>query len=348
MAHPGLLLGLFLVLLGLGLLLAWPRFGLVARLRRTAQLTERVHLEDALKHLYHLESRRSPFSIAAMAGVLELSRHRALSVVERLTDLHLATFAGDRLVLTEAGRAYALRILRTHRLWERYLADRTGLAPAEWHEEAERKEHDLSREAAETLAARIGHPVYDPHGDPIPTAAGELPPVVGVPLSRLDPGVRGVVTHLEDEPQAIFDALVRAGMALGQEIEVVASGPRDLEVLVDGMPRRLSALQAGNVTVTPGEGVEHDKRWHRTLADLEVGEEAAVAGIAAGCQGTQRRRLLDLGVVPGTVVRAEMRSAAGDPVAYRIRGALIALRRQQAEWVGVAESPRSDALPGAA
>ena len=60
------------------------------------------------------------------------------------------------------------------------------------------------------------------------------------------------------------------------------------------------------------------------------------------------RTLLDLGVVPGTVVRAEMRSAAGDPVAYRIRGALIALRRGQAEWVGVAEHPRSDAMPGAA
>jgi DtxR family Mn-dependent transcriptional regulator len=70
-----------------------------------------------------------------------------------------------------------------------------------------------------------------------------------------------------------------------------------------------------------------------TLADLAPGEVGRVLDLSPACRGPQRRRLLDLGVVKGTEITAEMVSAAGDPVAYLIRGALIALRRGQAEWV---------------
>ena len=76
-----------------------------------------------------------------------------------------------------------------------------------------------------------------------------------------------------------------------------------------------------------------------TLSALEPGESARVVGIAEVCQGPQRRRLLDLGVVPGTRITAELRSASGDPVAYEMRGALIALRREQAEWIRVRREP---------
>jgi Fe2+ transport system protein FeoA len=72
-----------------------------------------------------------------------------------------------------------------------------------------------------------------------------------------------------------------------------------------------------------------------TLADLEAGESARVIRIAASCTGSQRRRLLDLGVVRGTEIRSEFGSTSGDPVAYRIRGALIALRRSQARTVEI-------------
>jgi DtxR family Mn-dependent transcriptional regulator len=76
-----------------------------------------------------------------------------------------------------------------------------------------------------------------------------------------------------------------------------------------------------------------------TLDQLAVNESAAVVGISPACRGPQRRRLLDLGVVPGTEIRAVMRSAAGDPIAYDIRGALIALRHEQAEWIRVRRAP---------
>jgi DtxR family Mn-dependent transcriptional regulator len=78
------------------------------------------------------------------------------------------------------------------------------------------------------------------------------------------------------------------------------------------------------------------------VADLPVGATARVVRLTPDCRGPQRRRLLDLGVVPGTAITAEMRSAAGDPIAYRIRGALIALRHQQARWIAI----ESDDRPG--
>jgi len=68
-----------------------------------------------------------------------------------------------------------------------------------------------------------------------------------------------------------------------------------------------------------------------SLADLQPGQSGTV--IELHSQGLDRRRMMDLGIVPGTTVVAEMRSPLGDPVAYRVRGALVALRREQAELV---------------
>jgi DtxR family Mn-dependent transcriptional regulator len=73
----------------------------------------------------------------------------------------------------------------------------------------------------------------------------------------------------------------------------------------------------------------------RTLLDLEPGRVGRVLDLSPACRGSQRRRLLDLGVVKGTEIVPELVSAGGDPVAYRIRGALIALRREQAEWIRI-------------
>jgi DtxR family Mn-dependent transcriptional regulator len=97
----------------------------------------------------------------------------------------------------------------------------------------------------------------------------------------------------------------------------------------------LDLLEAAAVTVDPvPEADDHTVQFDR-LASLDPGETAEVVQIAPAVQGSQRRRLLDLGVLPGTAISAEIRSPSGDPVAYRIRGALIALRRPQAEDIYV-------------
>lgn len=343
MVDPAQALVVFFALAFATALVAWPRRGLAARLVKLWRMTERVQVEDALKHLYKSERSRRPATSNSLAGALQVSAAKALKVLARLEERGFAQFDKDGPRLTDAGRAYALRIVRTHRLWERYLADRTGVAPADWHEDAEIQEHRLSEQETEDLAARMGQPLYDPHGDPIPTATGELPAPAGIPLTALEPGLTATIVHLEDEPPEVYDRLVAEGLALAMPVEMVSAEPTRIRFKTDGREHELKPVVAANVTVVPEPALEVAVVPPRSLADLARGEEGGVVGIAQACQGAQRRRLLDLGVVPGTVIRAELVSAAGDPVAYRIRGALVALRRQQAEWIQLESQPAARA-----
>jgi len=342
MVDPLLALSAFAALVAIGALLSWPRGGLIARVRRLSRLSERVLLEDALKHVYTYESIGRDCSLESLAGRLEISRARAADLLSRLADSRLIRNEARGPRLTEAGRDSALRLVRTHRLWERYLADRTGVPAGEWHEEAERMEHALSAEQADDLAARLGHPAWDPHGDPIPTAGGQIPSVERLTLAGAAVGRTFEIVHLEDEPREIYDALLADGLDLGARIEVVERTASSVQVRSRGQQWALDNVVARNVTVRALPHGETADAAVSTLNDLRPGDVARVTGISPGCQGSQRRRLLDLGVVRGTEIEAAFHSAAGDPVAYKIRGALIALRREQAEWVRVeAIAPRT-------
>jgi len=335
MVDPALALAVFGVLVVVTAFVAWPRWGLVARLNRMAHLSERVLLEDALKHVYTCESIGRSCSLESLAGQLECSTGRAAELLGTLAASKLIVNTPDGPRLTDAGRDSALRLVRTHRLWERYLADRTGVPAGEWHEEAERKEHTMSAAEVDALAARLGHPAWDPHGDPIPTAGGELPTLDHNSLSSAEVGRTFEIVHLEDEPRVIYDALLEDGLDLGSRIAVTSNGDAGVGIRSRGREWQLDHVVAGNVTVRLLAETESADAPVTTLLDLEVGHSARVVGISPACQGSQRRRLLDLGVVRGTTIDAVFRSAAGDPVAYNIRGALIALRREQADWIRV-------------
>ena len=331
-------LSLLLFFCGCALVAAlfWPGRGLAARVSRYRKVEERVLLEDTLKHLYNCEYAGLRATEESLAGALATSRSAALRLLAKLEKLGFVRMEELQPVLTREGRRYALRVLRSHRLWERYLADRTGIDPTDWHAEADRLEHQTSEEEAEDLAARLGHPLYDPHGDPIPTAAGMVPPPTGRPLATLDEGEIGRVTHLEDEPPELFRELVSAGIGPGTRIRLLDYSRDAVQFEADGREMSLSPAVASRITVEPL--VEAPEPASESLADLRTGESGRVTGLAPALQGPQRRRLLDLGVVEGTTIRAEFASASGDPVAYRIRGALIALRRGEAENVRIIRS----------
>lgn len=333
----------FAALVALAVVVAWPRVGLLARVGRLRRISERVRVEDALKHLYDCETRGVPGTREGLAGVLEIGRGRAQRILERAQELGLVSVDGEAFKLTESGRAYALRVLRTHRLLERFLADRTGVAPGDWHLEAERREHQLSDAQTEGLARRMGHPLYDPHGDPIPSATGELPAARGFALSLASPGTVVTITHLEDEPPEVFQRLLDAGVALGQVLQIEEVSPERIRYLRDGAEHSLARALAGNVTVDLVVEPWEADATVTTLASIEVGQSAIVAGIGPECRGQERRRLLDLGVVPGTEIRAVMRSAGGSPIAYDIRGALIGLRTEQARTIRVRRAPATGA-----
>lgn len=335
MIDPVLALALFAALAALLALLFWPRRGVVARLSQLSHLSDRVLLEDALKHVYTCESVGRPCTLESLAGRLEISRGRAADLFKQLAHAELTRNTETGPKLTEEGRSSALQLVRTHRLWERYLADRTGVPAGEWHDQAERMEHALSSQQANELAARLGHPAWDPHGDPIPTSGGELPRVERTTLSGVEVGRTVEVVHLEDEPRVIYDALLEDGLDVGARLEVVGRDGNTVTIQAHGRERALDQVVAANVTVRLLAAGERADAPVSTLLDIAPGESARVVGISPRCKGAQRRRLLDLGVVRGTVIEAAFRSAGGDPTAYRIRDALIALRHEQAEWVRV-------------
>jgi len=333
MVNPAQALLVFALLVAALALVLWPKWGVYARFARVALLTERVRLEDALKHVYTWEEAGRVTTLESLAGRLEVSRARAATLLQRLTDLGLIRSGDEGPKLSEDGREEALRLVRTHRLWERYLADRTGVPATEWHDEAERVEHNLSAQQAEELSARLGHPRWDPHGDPIPTQSGDLPEVEQLSLAGVPAGRSVEVVHLEDEPREIFDTLLRQGLHLGGRLDVTARDERRVRIAAAGREWSVDLVSARNVTVRVLGEDESAEGPSETLADLAPGEAGRVLSLSPACRGQQRRRLLDLGVVIGTEITAEMASATGDPVAYLIRGALIALRRGQAEWI---------------
>ncbi|RMF60522.1 MAG: hypothetical protein D6743_14835, partial [Calditrichaeota bacterium] len=284
--------------------------------------------------LYDQEYKGITCTLQSLAGVLAVSGEEAARLMARLAALGLVAAKGEGFQLTAEGRKEALRMIRIHRLWERYLADETGIAETEWHKQAERLEHNMTDEEMEELAARAGYPSYDPHGDPIPTRSGKLPPKKGQPLTDLEEGELAQIIHIEDEPDAIYAQLVAENLHPGMRVRMLERTPERLTLTAQGEEVVLAPVVAANVTVVPlPKDLELVEEPHETLASLQPGERGEVVAIARSYRGQQRRRLMDLGVIPGTVITVEMRSASGDPTAYNIRGATIALRRSQAEKI---------------
>ena len=307
-----------------------PGRGPVARWRRLLNRNRRAHLEDALKHIYECHDARIPCTLGTLSGALALDRERSFRLADQLRETGLATLARSEYRLTAAGREYALRMLRLHRLWESYLAEETGVPESCWHPQADLREHLLSTAEAEAISRRLGHPCYDPHGEPIPTPEGELPPERGILLKAMAPGQFGRIIAFEDDPVTIYREIRESGLCLGMQVDTVAPSGDRLRFNADGRPRELSSDAAAHVRVEPVTADQAITTPPETLLSLRDEQAGTVLRITREIRGRKRRRLLDLGIVPGTPIHRVMESVAGNPIAFRIRGAVIALRREQA------------------
>jgi DtxR family Mn-dependent transcriptional regulator len=335
MPNPAQALLIASLIMALIALCFWPSRGLIWQWQKSRRNSQKVLLEDALKHLYHQEYKGRIGSLESLSGALGINRDRAAELAAKLESFELLKAHQDGFELSAEGRSSALRIIRVHRLWERYFADETGLAETQWHVEAEKREHKTSPAEAEALARQMSNPVHDPHGDPIPTANGELPPRQGKPLTDLPIGETARIIHLEDEPEALYAELVAQGLYPGMQIRVLNKSAERIQFIADGEEIKLAPVVAANVTVVPLPKAYKMEGPFESLSSLKMGEAGLVLGISKACRGLQRRRLMDLGLVPGTVVTAALKSASGNPTAYNIRGAMIALRKDQANMVHI-------------
>ncbi len=316
------------------LVLFKPVQGLVGRWRQARRMTQRILTEDALKHIHKWEMIRHRPTLESLAGALHITLDEAADLVSKMHERDLLKMEEGEFRLTPSGRDYSLHIIRAHRLWERYLADETGVAEAEWHDWAERYEHTLSQGQADVLSAQLGNPTHDPHGDPIPTTDGTMVLHRDRPLTAvaIDEPVR--IVHVEDEPQAVYEQLVAEGLHPGMVGRITEVSPHRIRFWADGEEHVLAPIVAANISVVPlPEEPEAGSVRHQQLSDLKPGEKAKVLDISRTCRRGERRRFMDLGILPGTVIEAELSSPSGDPMAYRIRGAVIGLRREQAEAI---------------
>lgn len=317
----------------------------VARSASGRRPDDRVRREDALKHLHESEYVGQSATLQTLAGALQIDGGEATRLAARLESGGLVELRAGALHLSETGRNYARRVLRRHRLWERYLADRTGLEQADWHLEADRREHTLTPAEVEDLSARMGHPRYDPHGDPIPTEDGDIPPRPGRPLTDFASGSTVRIVHVEDEPDVLYRAITAAGLFPGMTLRIAAAADHGVRLETVNGECRIDPLAAASVTVVELAQSESFEGHRKTLAELAPGESAIVKAISASCRAPERRRLMDLGLVAGTPVELELRSPMGDPMAYRIRGAVIALRREQAARVLIEGDAAAEEAP---
>lgn len=328
-----------LIAIAITVFLIWffrPELGLFWQWQRGRELTAKVLQEDALKHIHQCEIHGDKPTVKSLAGALNTNPDQVAEILGKMESRELLAFDGTEFKLTPAGQNYALRIIRAHRLYERYLADETGYAETDWHEQAERFEHRLTSDEADALAARLGNPTHDPHGDPIPTASGHMVYADRTPLTNLQPNRRARILHLEDEPEAVYAQIVAEGLHVGQEVHLLESSPQRVRLWAGGDEHIIAPIVAANIAVEPLAEILQDERHVReTLSSTNPGEAHRVSQLSQRIRGAERRRLMDLGILPGTLIETEMSSASGNPIAYRIRGAVIALRKSQADLIYV-------------
>ena len=180
-------------------------------------------MEDYLKAIYVLQTEHGPpVSTSAIAERVGKTPPTVTSMLETLEERGLVErekYKGTE--LTDEGRTVALEVLRHHRLLEAYLAEHLDYSWSEVHDEADALEHHISEEFERRVAAALGDPAVDPHGDPIPGADLEPPADDDTrPLTEVSVGERAVIARVSDRDDEELEYLDRAGITPGTTIEV--------------------------------------------------------------------------------------------------------------------------------
>ena len=184
-------------------------------------------IEDYAKAIYSL-ARQGDGTVTtnALAERLGVTPASVSAMVKKLDERGLVRHVRYKgVALTPDGERVALEIMRHHRLLETYLAEHLGVPWDRVHEEAEALEHVLSEYLEARIAAKLGHPTHDPHGDPIPNAELEIIEDESSRLSDLEAGDRGRFVRVSDADPAMLRYLDERGVAIGDELEVLERAP---------------------------------------------------------------------------------------------------------------------------
>jgi DtxR family transcriptional regulator, Mn-dependent transcriptional regulator len=211
-------------------------------------------VQDYVKTIYSFtEWQDRPVSSSLLAARLGVANSSVSEMVRKLVELGLVAHEPyGAIELTPEGRRLALAMVRRHRLLETYLVDELGYAWDEVHDEAELLEHTVSEKMIERIAAKLGHPGRDPHGDPIPAPDGSITVPQAYQLQDLDEGHTGRVTRISDADPALLRFLQAERISLDDPVRIIGRRPF-----------------GGALVVRFGAG--------DTGRDLDIGDETAAA-----------------------------------------------------------------------
>lgn len=185
-------------------------------------------VENYLKRLYMLQQRTDAgerIAMGSLARAAGVTAGTATSMIKSMADAGLVDYASrDGVLLTSQGQKLALSVLRRHRIIELFLVEHMGMDWSEVHDDAEEMEHVISEKLLERMDAMLGHPAFDPHGDPIPSATGKMAGRTLVPLDELKSRTATVARITDHAPDFLryLDAL---GLVPGSQIELIENNP---------------------------------------------------------------------------------------------------------------------------
>ncbi len=182
-----------------------------------------ISIQDYLKHIYELTENGETASTNALAEKLNIRAPSVTGMIQKLASSKppLVEYQKHQgVTLTRDGKRAALEVIRHHRLLEAWLVQTLGYSWDEVHEEAERLEHVISEDFERRIAAAMGHPLRDPHGELIPTADLKMPLEDSTPLSALRPGQKGAVQCVKAAETELLRYLESLGLVPGADIEV--------------------------------------------------------------------------------------------------------------------------------
>ena len=213
--------------------------------------------ENYLKAIFKIsEKEGKAASTNAVAAELQTTAASVTDMLKRLADKNLIDYEKYRgVTLTDAGHQLATALIRKHRLWEVFLVEKLKFAWDEVHDLAEQLEHVQGEALVDRLDEFLGHPKFDPHGDPIPDAHGRWTYRQQALLATLQPGQRGVVTGVEDHSAAFLQYLNQTGLTLGAELVLLERFPFDHSVRIrtaDGRELTLSEKVSQHLYVKIG------------------------------------------------------------------------------------------------
>ncbi|REK04646.1 MAG: metal-dependent transcriptional regulator [Bacteroidetes bacterium] len=190
--------------------------------------------ENYLKAIYRLSQKGlDKITPTALAEEMSINAASVVDMIRKLSDKKLINYDKQKgAKLTAQGNKIALDIVRKHRLWEVFLLEKLGYSWDVVHEIAEQLEHIKHEELADRLDKFLGYPEYDPHGDPIPNAKGEIPSIANTLLSEIEVGKTCQVTAVKDTSAVFLQYLEQLSIKIGTKIKVLEKIPFDASMAV--------------------------------------------------------------------------------------------------------------------